>query len=297
MGRRTKLWVVVLAGGEGTRVAHLTTNRRGQPVPKQFFRIHEHGSMLQWTLDRAARHADRTRVVALVSDAQRRWWEQQLHPLLPENILSQPENRGTSVALLHATVHVLRHEPGARILVLPSDHYVADERALDEAIERAVEHARTSPEKLVLLGARPDLEDTEYGWIVPAPGSAGEPTPVERFVEKPPLDEARSCLERGGVWNTFVLAFTGWALIHAFQRVVPDLFNAYMSALDGGRLDAYLARRAYADMPSYDFGRDVLEKMTASLRLIRLPACGWTDLGTPSRMERWLAERSGPAPA
>jgi hypothetical protein len=83
--------------------------------------------------------------------------------------------------------------------------------------------------------------------------------------------------------------------VHAFQRAVPDLFGVYMAALDGGRLQACLAREAYPALPHHDFGHDVLEKVTPSLRLVTLPPCGWTDLGTPERMAYWLARAGGTA--
>jgi mannose-1-phosphate guanylyltransferase len=250
--------------------------------------------MLDWTLERARRHTELTRVVALVSDRQRRWWRPQTRSLLRENVLSQPQNRGTAVALLHAVVHVLLREPAARVLVLPSDHFVQDEGVLEESMARAVGVAEVSPEHLVLLGAHPDRDDHEYGWILPSPQTPADPRAVERFVEKPGFEEAHSIREQGALWNTAVLAFTGWALSHTFQRVVPDLFAAYMAALDGGRLQSYLAREAYPALPGHDLGRDVLEKITPSLKLVTLPPCGWTDLGTPERMTDWLA-RAGAA--
>ncbi len=295
MGRRANLWAVVLAGGEGSRVAHLTTDRRGRPVPKQFWRFHDRGTMLDWTLRRARRHVHPTRIVVVVSDVQRRWWAHRLRPVLAENVLSQPANRGTVAALLHAVVHVLLRDPAARVLVLPSDHYVGDEKVLERTITRAAEAAAAAPEDLVLIGAYPERDDAEYGWILPATGSTEEPLPVERFVEKPAVADAQSLRQRGGLWNTFVLTFAGWALVHVFQRTVPDLFNAYMRALDGGRLPPDLARSVFPALPRYDFGRDVLEKVTPSLRLVTLPPCGWTDLGTPERMRQWLVEAGEPA--
>lgn len=295
MRQRANLWAVVLAGGEGSRVARLTTDRSGRTVPKQFWHTHDGGTMLEWTLDRARRHTDPTRIVAVVSDQQRRWWRPRLRPLLEENVLSQPENRGTAVALLHAVVHILLREPEARMLVLPSDHYLEDETILDEAIARALEVAEARPEQLVLLGARPERDDEDYGWILPSSRDAQDPLPVERFVEKPSPTDARDLRRQGALLNTFVLVFTGWALAHAFQRAVPDLFGAYMAALDGGRLQARLARQAYPALPRYDFGRDVLEKVTPALSLVTLPPCGWTDLGTPERMTHWLAQAGAAA--
>lgn len=294
MRRRTNLWTLVLAGGDGTRVARLTTDRNGRAIPKQFWHIRGGGTMLEWTLKRARRHTDPTRIVAVVSDRHREWWQPCLRPLLTENVLSQPENCGTAVALLHATVHVLLREPAARMLVLPSDHYVENEQILDETIARAAKVAEASPEQLVLLGARPERDDEEYGWILPASRDVQDPLPVERFVEKPSAADVRRLLEQGALLNTFVLVFTGWALAHAFRRAVPDLFGAYMAALDGGRLRA-LAREAYPALPRYDFSRDVLGKLAPSLRLVTLPPCGWSDLGTPERMSRWLTEVVGAA--
>jgi mannose-1-phosphate guanylyltransferase len=301
MRRRANLWAVVLAGGEGSRVAHLTTDGRGRTVPKQFWRIQDRGTMLEWTLKRARLHTDSTRIVALVTDRQRPWWERHLRPLLSENVLSQPENRGTAVALLHAVVHVLLREPWARVLVLPSDHYLADEKVLERTITRAVDIAEGSPEHLVLLGAHPERDDAEYGWILPASGGTEDsvsdsPRAVERFVEKPAAADAQLFRERGAVWNTFVLTFVGWALVHVFQRTVPDLVHAYMAAIDGGRLGVGLARQVFGELPRYDFGRDVLEKATPALKLVTLPPCGWIDLGTPERIQGWLAQADMGAP-
>ncbi len=296
MGRRAHLWALVLAGGEGSRVAHMTTDRSGRAVPKQFWRLPDRGTMLEWTLRRARRHTDPTRIVAIVSDRQRRWWRGSLRSLLAENILSQPENRGTAVALLHAVVHVLLREPGARVLVLPSDHFVENEPVLERTIARAEAFAELAPEHLFLLGTPPERDDAEYGWILPREGSAQDPMPVERFVEKPAPSDREHFRQRGALLNTFVMASTGWALAHAFQRSVPRLFQAYMTALDGGRLEAQRARPAYPELPRHDFGRDVLEKMTPSLRLVTLPLCGWTDLGTPERMQQWLGRGDAPGP-
>ncbi len=290
MRRRANLWITLLAGGQGTRVARLTTYRNGRKVPKQFWRGSQGCSMLERTLERALRHADPTRIVAVVSEEQRRWWRRPLHRLPDENVLSQPANRGTAVALLHAAVHTLLREPDARIVVLPSDHHFADERVLDEAIARAANAAEAEPEHLVLLGAVPERDEPDLGWILPASGDGPDPRPVERFVEKPEPVELPALRRRGALLNTFVLVFTGWALIHAYQRAVPELFDHYMAALDGGRLQADRVRQAFARLPACDFGRDVLEKATSLLETVTLPPCGWMDLGTPDRLVRWLAQ-------
>jgi mannose-1-phosphate guanylyltransferase len=291
MSQRGNVWAVVLAGGEGRRIAHLTLDALGRAVPKQFWRVDDRRTPLDAALERASRLARPSHVVAVVVDAQRRWWQPQLSALLPENVLSQPVNRGTAVALLHAVIHILRDCPAATIVVFPSDHEADDESVLADAAAGMVHATDAWPDHIVVLGAPPAAADTEYGWIVPGRDRGGEPVPVASFVEKPNASEARRLMGIGGVWNTFVLAANGWALVHAYQRAVPELFHAYLAAIDEGRLPARAARRAYPGLPRVEFGRDLLERVTAHLRLAMLPPCGWIDLGTPERMDQWLAHR------
>jgi hypothetical protein len=41
---------------------------------------------------------------------------------------------------------------------------------------------------------------------------------------------------------------------------------------------------AYQRLPTLDFSRDVLQGAERRLTLLPVPACGWTDLGTPHRV-------------
>jgi mannose-1-phosphate guanylyltransferase len=56
----------------------------------------------------------------------------------------------------------------------------------------------------------------------------------------------------------------------------------------------------YARLPELDFSRHVLEGAEESLRVLPVPACGWSDLGTPKRVAEALRrldseERSYPS--
>jgi mannose-1-phosphate guanylyltransferase len=48
-------WAVVLAAGDGRRLAKLTSDGRGGAVPKQFCSLHGAGSLLYRALQRARR--------------------------------------------------------------------------------------------------------------------------------------------------------------------------------------------------------------------------------------------------
>src|SRR5262249_40151339 len=42
--------------------------------------------------------------------------------------------------------------------------------------------------------------------------------------------------------------------------------------------------RLYTTLPEIDFSRGVVEGSAAPLRVIPVPYCGWSDLGTPKRV-------------
>ena len=54
--------------------------------------------------------------------------------------------------------------------------------------------------------------------------------------------------------------------------------------------------RLYGDLPTVDFSRDVLAHFPRKLRVIQVPHCGWTDLGTPKRVAATVRTADGGSP-
>jgi hypothetical protein len=46
--------------------------------------------------------------------------------------------------------------------------------------------------------------------------------------------------------------------------------------------------RLYADLATIDFSSQVVEGTPAPLHVVPVPACGWSDLGTPQRVAECL---------
>jgi mannose-1-phosphate guanylyltransferase len=133
-------------------MAALTRDRQGQHVPKQYCRFGPGGSLLQRALRRAARHSDASHTLVVVQEAHREWWAPVLAHLPQENILVQPTNQGTGVALLHVVSHVLEHDRDPYLLVMPSDHEVDDEDLWRETLRHALRAVHESPDHLVMVG-------------------------------------------------------------------------------------------------------------------------------------------------
>jgi mannose-1-phosphate guanylyltransferase len=297
---RGRNWAIVLAGGEGNRLRRLTTDGFGTAVPKQFCSLRNGPSLLHDALHRAENLAPRRRICAVVARQHARWWRESLSSLPFANIVVQPENRGTAVGILLALLHVLERDPLARVLVLPSDHHVTNEPALSAAMARAVVRLRKEPDAIVLLGMTPDDADTELGYIVPAPGGADDVARVASFIEKPSPPEARLLISRGALWNSFIIAAYGPALLGAFAARDPALVARMQAAVKssrGGRDPAPL-NGLYDVLPTLDFSRQIMQGREALLRVLRVPACGWNDLGTLEHVGKSLrGAASGPAPA
>ena len=139
-------WVVILAGDEGRRIRQYTTSEDGTAVPKQFCRFRDERTLLCTALGRALRITSAERILVMVLDAHRRWWERELQRLPGANVLSQPEDRGTAVAILQALVEIHCRDRDPRLVVMPSDADVDDEAVLLSAIAIAQKMARVFPE-------------------------------------------------------------------------------------------------------------------------------------------------------
>jgi mannose-1-phosphate guanylyltransferase len=287
-----KVWSLILAAGEGTRLSSLTTTAEGLSVPKQFCSLRGGASLLDEALARGEAVTSRSRVLAVVAGCHRRWWEGALRSLPPDNVIVQPENKGTAAGLLLPLLHIVTRDPGATVLVLPSDHFVHDESGLAQSMRRAIRLAGEDRRHVFLLGLTPQDADPELGYIVPGRQSARSAAPVRRFVEKPAIDTARLLMSEGAMLNMFIIAASARALLRLYAARDPQ-FLAHMAEVVGrdrlGTHDAAAARQLYPRLPTLDFSRHVLQGQEPWLRVVTVPDCGWSDLGTPRRVAQTLA--------
>lgn len=276
-------WALVLAAGSGTRLSALTAG-----APKQYCSLSGGPSLLREALDRAGRFAPPERTVVIVADEHRTFWRRELAGHPAENVVVQPLNRGTAVGILLPLLAILDRDRDARIAMFPSDHFVADEAVLQRSVERGFRVVEGSPERIVLLGVEPDAPDSEYGWIVPGAPFGDDAFGIHTFVEKPRPELATGLLHRGGVWNSFILVAHGAELRALYARRRPSLLGALAFA---PRDPGPALSRLYAALPSSDFSRELLQGSEDRLALVPVPFCGWSDLGTPARVEgcvsRW----------
>lgn len=284
---RQRTWALVLAAGDGTRLATLTTDVNGRAVPKQFCSLNGGHSLLEDAMQRGRTIVPRERLCVIVAADHQRYWQSTLWALPSANVIVQPRNCGTANGILLAVLSILERDPLARIVFLPADHYVRDENALAGTLRDAATRLTRNPEGLALVGIEPEEADPELGYIVPGMALADGTRSVDRFVEKPEAALARQLLANGALWNSFIFAACGPALIGMMRERMPRIVEEMTTALardarTGARSSAM--RELYDNLPSIDFSRTVLQGAETQLRVIAAPACGWSDLGTPQRV-------------
>jgi len=291
-------WAIVLAGGDGTRVRDLTKAPNGQAVPKQYCTFGGDKSLLRLALDRGRSVVRPDRVVVVVAEQHRPWWELELGRVpgeFPaENVVVQPANRGTAVGILLGLARVVsRQGLLPRVLVLPSDHFVGHEETLIRHLQTGILATREDPSRVVLLGMTPEALDAEYGWIVSPHAAGGIARPVVQFVEKPDTTSSRRLMERGALLNSFIFVARAATLLFLYRKVMPEVLRRFLPRLT--RPDGWargVLRRLYRTLPSRDFSRELLERCTDHLAVVPVPPCGWSDLGTPARLVRFQQQRA-----
>lgn len=282
--RASHPYVVVLAGGEGTRLAPLTRALYGHDLPKQFAVLAGEKSLLQQTIDRALLLAEADHILVVVTGKREAVAREQLAPYGGVELVVQPHNLDTGPGLLLPLVRILAREPAARVVFLPSDHFVADDRPLVEAV-RASEHGVLN-ERLSLIGVAPTGPEVEYGWIVRGHklGRSGA-FAVHHFAEKPEPAVADELWRDGGLWNTFISAGPVRVFWELARHHLPDhaaAFERYASAI-GSLGEAAALAAAYHAMPAANFSRDVLAH-ARELAVLPVAGTGWSDWGSPKRV-------------
>ncbi len=266
-------WAVILAGGSGTRFWPLSTPSR----PKQVLPLTGPRSPAEQTVARLAGLVPAERILLVTGSALAGPLQEQLR--LPEaNVLVEPAPRSTGPALAWATVEALRRDPDATILSLHADWHVPDPGAFARVADQALAAAEHHP-LLITVGVVPTRAETGYGYIVPGPTLDGGPARrVVRFAEKPGLDEARTLIAQGALWNSGLFAWRADTLLEEIRSHTPEIHGA-LDALAARGPDAFFDR--VADV-SIDVG--VLER---SARVAVIPGSfDWDDIGTWDALAR-----------
>lgn len=286
------MFAIVMAGGAGTRLWPLSRRR----TPKQLLALTGETSLLQQTVARLATLLKPEDIYVITSQAHVRATQEQLAQLPADNVLGEPLARSTAVAAGLATV-LARRDSDEVSLVLPADHFVADEGAFIDGLRDAIRAAERG--YLVTLGVVPTHAATGYGYVKAGkPLHPSVPTAlVERFVEKPDADRAAAFLGEGGYyWNAGIFVWRVYAFRQALERFQPRLADALHGIEALHRTPGWMSdvRDLLEPIPAITIDVGIAEPAAAEGRMAVVPLdAGWSDIGSWSALLEALTRAQG----
>jgi mannose-1-phosphate guanylyltransferase len=273
-GAGPAMWVVVLAGGVGSRFWPISTPER----PKQLLPLVSSQPMLCDTIDRISTLAPPERTLILTNSSLVAAVRQAVPNIPAANIIAEPRPAGTAAALAWAAHEIARRDQRNPVMVsVHADAAIGDVTAFRSALLQAAVAARTE-DSLVTVGIVPRFADTGLGYIEPGAVVKGPLRRVARFVEKPDRASAEAMVAAGCLWNSGIFAWRVGALLGELHAHCPEIAGP----LDSNPDDLAAFFGAITKPIAIDVG--VLER---SSKVMVVPGdFGWSDVGT------WAALRA-----
>ena len=260
---RMKIYNVVLSGGVGSRLWPLSRKSH----PKQYLEIFNGRSLFELTIKR---NQNITTDLMIIGNKDNEELSLRiLDKLKAESIkVIEAIPRNTAAAIAFAAFAV-DHEDDI-LIVTPSDHLIQRMDDYEDAIQRAVDLAKS--DYIVTFGVEPTHPETGYGYI------EHEGEKVLSFREKPNHITAQDFIERGNfLWNSGMFCFKAGVLLQELKQFEPEIYEKAKIAWDAN-INGYLDEALSFAIPSNSIDYAVMER---SKRIKVVPAkFSWNDLGS-----------------
>jgi mannose-1-phosphate guanylyltransferase len=286
-------WATILAGGNGARLQPLTRALTGDDRPKQFVPLLDGQTLLAQTRRRIARNILPIRTVCVVTRDHRPFYRDELADVPSARMIEQPGSLGTAAAIAYSIARIRREDPKAVMGVFPVDHYYEDVDGFSDTLDATYRAALRHPSLVFLLASPATSPEAEFGWIEPGrpiDALSRDTFAVKRFWEKPSHEVARDLLARGCLWNTFVMIGALDAFRLLLHTAVPNLARAFDLVERNHDSEVEAVAQIYTAWKPTDFSRDVLMPHPTNAAVVRMPEVGWTDLGQPARVRKFLLQ-------
>ena len=266
-------WVVVLAGGVGSRFWPLSTPQR----PKQLLPLVTERPLLVDAVARLRPLAPDSQILILTNAALVEPIARLLPEIPRENLIAEPKPSGTAAALAWAAARIRdRGGDDAVMISVHADWSVADAEGFRRTL-RAAAAAAATHESLLTVGVVPSRPDPGFGYIQPGGEVASGVRRVARFVEKPDRARAEAMCRDGYLWNSGIFVWRVGDFLEELQRHTPEV----APALEAHPRDI-VAFFGAVRVVSVDVG--VLER--SSRVMVIAGDFGWDDVGTWGALRR-----------
>jgi len=287
MSNRERTWVILLTGAGAD--PHESQEHRVNNSSDEFAAPLDRQTLFKMTLSRARSIVPRDQIVAVIDRAQKLRWSESLAMLPGGNVIAQPHYRGSAIEVLLAALTMLERDPSARIIAMPTDHYVSNETALASSLLDAATPTAHTRNNLALIGIKPEQPATESGYIVPGRWFEDGTRSVLRIVKPSGKVAASDLIARGALWDSAIVAARAPVLVGLLRACMPNLVDEIETALAQGESADVRQRalaRVYTRLPSVDLSYVLALGAAAVCRVITSRSCGWSNLASAQRTIR-----------
>lgn len=272
---------IILSGGAGTRLWPLSWGDH----PKQFLSLISDKTMIQETLLRLDGLETGNPIISC-GEGHRFLVAQQIGEITNKKpvILLEPMAKNTAPAIAAACCASMKQDKDAVVVVLPSDHVIADVKAFQNAVKTAAVNAEKG--YLVTFGIVPTFPSTGYGYVKAAGSETDGAYTLEKFVEKPCLEKAQEYLASGEyAWNSGMFVFKASSFLEELKTHNPEMVNLSIEAFEKASVETdfiRLDKNSFGKIKGDSIDYAVMEK-TLKGRVVKLNA-GWDDVGSWSAL-------------
>jgi len=273
----SNLYAVIMAGGAGTRFWPASRPDR----PKQLLPLAGQPGepLIAATVRRVLPICPAERILVVTASHLTAAMRSALPGLPAANFLSEPAPRNTAPCIGWATATLARRDPDAVVMVLPSDHFIADEAGFRSAVLEAA--ALTKSCAIATIGITPTRPETGYGYMEKGQTLGGSAFEVKRFVEKPDRARAETYVTSGQyLWNSGMFFFRARAMSDMIGKHLPELARGIARidrAAAAGNEAAELAS-VFPTLPAISIDHGVMEKADSVVMVAG--NFGWSDVGS-----------------
>ncbi|MFO0743045.1 MAG: mannose-1-phosphate guanylyltransferase [Labilithrix sp.] len=269
----SKVYAVIMAGGAGTRFWPASRNLR----PKQLLPLagSSQETLLAATVRRLHPLVPVENVIVVTGEHLAESTQKAVPGVPAAQILKEPAARNTAPCIAWANATVAALDPEAVVMVLPSDHFITDEKAFQTVLSDAVKAAEAG--HVTTVGIVPTRPETGYGYIEVGDALPSGARKVTSFVEKPSLDRAKELVAAGPqkyLWNAGMFFFRVKDMAELLEHHLPGVAAGVAKM----GTDAAKVKEIFPTLESISIDHGVMEK-AANLAVI--PGdFGWNDVGS-----------------
>lgn len=268
---------VIMAGGGGTRFWPLSR----QKTPKQLLNLSGNGLMINETIDRISQVINPENIFIVTNEKQADKMKCSVGDKIAENhILREPSARNTAACIGYAAFEIIKKYGDGIMCIFPSDHYIKNQQEFNQILRKSIEVAEKE-DKLVTVGITPTFPSTGYGYINFDASSNHDVYAVNRFVEKPNFETAKSYIASGEyAWNSGMFIWKASTILKNFERFIPKVYQSLKKIADSmGTLEERLTiQQIYGNIPSVSIDYGIMERSDDVV--VILGNFGWNDVGS-----------------